>query len=306
MILKLGFILFLIRISQNETNTLVPNHRSAKIYEENSKKYIGMNFKYYDQVKPQIFEPNALYIKLVPTNFSRFFELLKNESELVLPINILTNSTNIRKIDLTITLLTLNTRLDAIDRFEVLETRIVMFSRGLIESFTLPQFDMSTIQNQYIKVDVDDITESTPKALKIDYQTIPHALLVMKYVNLFKKFLPSYRQTRSDRPLNKALPCRRTSLFVDFKSLGWNSWIVIPRAMEIYQCVGHCDYSSSFHVEMSDNAIVRSLLHHKGLHISKPCCVPKKLEPVNVVIRNNDGIEEYKIKKFVVDSCGCQ
>ncbi|KAF1740858.1 hypothetical protein MXB_1423, partial [Myxobolus squamalis] len=83
-------------------------------------------------------------------------------------------------------------------------------------------------------------------------------------------------QTRSLRTNKEFLPCRRKSLHVDFREIGWNSWILFPKLVNAFQCEGTCMYYHSLHINTTENALVRALMHEKPA-VTQPCCIPSKL-----------------------------
>ncbi|XP_060936322.1 bone morphogenetic protein 10-like [Limanda limanda] len=106
----------------------------------------------------------------------------------------------------------------------------------------------------------------------------------------------------------KSEPCKRTPLFVDFKDIGWDSWIIQPLSYEAYECRGVCNPPLTSEVSPTKHAIVQSLLSLKSPErASRACCVPTKLEPISLLYHENGVITfNHKYEGMVVAECGCR
>ncbi|XP_061590133.1 bone morphogenetic protein 10-like [Cololabis saira] len=106
----------------------------------------------------------------------------------------------------------------------------------------------------------------------------------------------------------KSESCRRTPLFVDFKDIGWDSWIIQPLGYEAYKCNGVCNPPMTSEVSPTKHAIVQTLLSLKSpKKVSRACCVPTKLEPISLLYHDNGVITfNHKYEGMVVAECGCR
>lgn len=106
----------------------------------------------------------------------------------------------------------------------------------------------------------------------------------------------------------KSGSCKRTPLFVDFKDIGWDSWIIQPLGYEAYECNGVCNPSLTDEVSPTRHAIVQTLLSVKSPEkASRACCVPTKLEPISLLYHENGVITfNHKYEEMVVAECGCR
>ena len=106
----------------------------------------------------------------------------------------------------------------------------------------------------------------------------------------------------------KSEPCKRTPLFVDFKDIGWDSWIIQPLGYEAYECNGVCNPPMTSEVSPTKHAIVQTLLSVKSPErASRACCVPTKLEPISLLYHDNGVITfNHKYEGMVVAECGCR
>ncbi|KAL1789914.1 bone morphogenetic protein 10 [Sigmodon hispidus] len=102
--------------------------------------------------------------------------------------------------------------------------------------------------------------------------------------------------------------CKRTSLYIDFKEIGWDSWIIAPPGYEAYECRGVCNYPLAEHLTPTKHAIIQALVHLKNSQkASKACCVPTKLDPISILYLDK-GVVTYKFKYegMAVSECGCR
>ncbi|XP_060762797.1 bone morphogenetic protein 10 [Neoarius graeffei] len=107
----------------------------------------------------------------------------------------------------------------------------------------------------------------------------------------------------------KANQCKKSSLYVDFKDIGWDSWILEPQGYEAYECTGVCSYPLTKHVTPTKHAIVQTLVSLKNPKtVSRACCVPTKLDPISLLYLDDAGVVtyQYKFEGMVVAECGCR
>ncbi|XP_077354017.1 bone morphogenetic protein 10 [Festucalex cinctus] len=106
----------------------------------------------------------------------------------------------------------------------------------------------------------------------------------------------------------KGETCKRTPLFVDFKDIGWDTWIIQPVGYEAYMCNGLCGPPMTSEVSPTKHAIVQTLLSVKSPErASRACCVPTKLEPISLLYYDNGVITfNHKYEGMVVAECGCR
>ncbi|MEE6513706.1 hypothetical protein FKM82_021481 [Ascaphus truei] len=102
--------------------------------------------------------------------------------------------------------------------------------------------------------------------------------------------------------------CKKTPLYIDFKEIGWDSWIIAPTGYDAYECRGVCSYPLLEHVTPTKHAIVQTLAHMKDAKkASTACCVATKLDPISMLYMDA-GVVTYKFKYegMVVSECGCR
>ncbi|KAJ8005845.1 hypothetical protein DPEC_G00122140 [Dallia pectoralis] len=107
----------------------------------------------------------------------------------------------------------------------------------------------------------------------------------------------------------KGNQCKKQSLYVEFKDIGWDSWILAPAGYEAFECSGVCTYPLTKHVTPTKHAIVQTLVSMKSpQRVSRACCVPTKLDPISLLYLDDTGVVTYKYKfeGMVVAECGCR
>ncbi|XP_037632699.1 bone morphogenetic protein 10 [Sebastes umbrosus] len=103
--------------------------------------------------------------------------------------------------------------------------------------------------------------------------------------------------------------CKKQSLFVEFKDIGWDSWILAPTGYDAFECTGICSFPLTKHVTPTKHAIVQTLINiNSPQKAARACCVPTKLDPISLLYLDDTGVVTYKYKfeGMVVAECGCR
>ncbi|KAJ7303967.1 hypothetical protein JRQ81_011482 [Phrynocephalus forsythii] len=101
--------------------------------------------------------------------------------------------------------------------------------------------------------------------------------------------------------------CRRHRLFVDFKAVGWNDWIVAPSGYHAFYCSGECRFPLADHMNSSSHAVVQTMLNSVNSKVPKPCCVPTDLSPIAMLyLDQHDMVVLKTYQDMVVEGCGCR
>ncbi|XP_001603876.1 protein 60A [Nasonia vitripennis] len=101
--------------------------------------------------------------------------------------------------------------------------------------------------------------------------------------------------------------CKIQTLYVSFRDLQWQDWIIAPDGYDAYYCSGECNFPLNAHMNATNHAIVQTLVHlvNPG-KVPKPCCAPTKLSPISVLyFLDESNVILKKYKNMVVKSCGC-
>lgn len=101
--------------------------------------------------------------------------------------------------------------------------------------------------------------------------------------------------------------CQIQTLYISFKDLKWQDWIIAPTGYGAFFCSGECNFPLNTHMNATNHAIVQTLVHLQNpSKVPKPCCAPIKLSPISVIFFLDDThVNLKKYKNMVVTSCGC-
>ena len=102
--------------------------------------------------------------------------------------------------------------------------------------------------------------------------------------------------------------CQRRSLFVDFKLVDWQTWIVAPTGYEAFYCDGDCRYPLAQHLNATNHAIIQTLVNSRyPSRVPRACCIPTELSPVSMLYEDPFGNVMLKgYQDMVVEACGCR
>uniref|UniRef100_A0A3P8RS48 Growth differentiation factor 3 n=1 Tax=Amphiprion percula TaxID=161767 RepID=A0A3P8RS48_AMPPE len=118
------------------------------------------------------------------------------------------------------------------------------------------------------------------------------------------------RQRRSTfhAPLTPSSVCRARRLYMDFRDVGWQDWIIAPQGYMANYCHGECPFPLSESLNGTNHAILQTLVHSLDpVGTPQPCCVPIRLSPVSMLYYdNNDNVVLRHYQDMVVDECGCR
>ncbi|XP_053678525.1 protein 60A-like [Anopheles nili] len=101
--------------------------------------------------------------------------------------------------------------------------------------------------------------------------------------------------------------CQIQTLYVSFRDLNWQDWIIAPDGFGAFFCYGECNFPLNTHMNATNHALIQTLVHlMHPTRVPKPCCAPTKLNPISVLYHIDDAnINLKKYKNMVVKSCGC-
>ncbi|KAL7862219.1 hypothetical protein SRHO_G00136600 [Serrasalmus rhombeus] len=109
-------------------------------------------------------------------------------------------------------------------------------------------------------------------------------------------------------PVSLSNVCKPRRLYIDFRDVGWQDWIIAPQGYVANYCHGECPFPLSESLNGTNHAILQTLVHSfdpKGT--PQPCCVPVKLSPISMLYYdNNDNVVLRHYEDMVVDECGCR
>ncbi|KAJ8977443.1 hypothetical protein NQ317_018638 [Molorchus minor] len=101
--------------------------------------------------------------------------------------------------------------------------------------------------------------------------------------------------------------CRLQMLYVSFRDLKWQDWILAPEGYQAYYCSGRCNFPLNSHLNATNHAIIQSLVHIMNpRRFPEPCCAPTALISVSVLYFLDDfNVILKKYDKMSVAGCGC-
>lgn len=101
--------------------------------------------------------------------------------------------------------------------------------------------------------------------------------------------------------------CRRHTLYVDFKDVGWNKWIVAPSGYDAFFCLGECRFPLADHMNSSSHAMVQTLVNSVNGAVPRACCVPTALSPIALLyLDQGERVVLKNYQDMVVEGCGCR
>uniref|UniRef100_A0A672YXP8 Growth differentiation factor 2 n=1 Tax=Sphaeramia orbicularis TaxID=375764 RepID=A0A672YXP8_9TELE len=114
---------------------------------------------------------------------------------------------------------------------------------------------------------------------------------------------PRRRKRKAEREY-----CRRTSLKVNFKDIGWDSWIVAPPEYDAFECRGQCYHPLTDESTPSKHALIQTLMNMRNpKKANMACCVPIRLDPITVMYQENGRLTiRYLYEEMKVAECGCR
>ncbi|NP_001080966.1 growth/differentiation factor 3 precursor [Xenopus laevis] len=115
------------------------------------------------------------------------------------------------------------------------------------------------------------------------------------------------RSTHSSPPTPSNI-CKKRRLYIDFKDVGWQNWVIAPRGYMANYCHGECPYPLTEMLRGTNHAVLQTLVHSvEPENTPLPCCAPTKLSPISMLYYdNNDNVVLRHYEDMVVDECGCK
>ncbi|CDQ79785.1 unnamed protein product [Oncorhynchus mykiss] len=101
--------------------------------------------------------------------------------------------------------------------------------------------------------------------------------------------------------------CKKHELYVSFRDLGWQDWIIAPEGYAAYYCQGECSFPLNSYMNATNHAIVQTLVHFINPEtVPKPCCAPTQLHGISVLyFDDSSNVILKKYRNMVVRACGC-
>nr|XP_057917949.1 growth/differentiation factor 2 [Doryrhamphus excisus] len=125
--------------------------------------------------------------------------------------------------------------------------------------------------------------------------------------NRLTNHIPETQHRRKRRKAEREY-CRRTSLKVNFKDIGWDRWIVAPPEYDAFECRGLCYHPLTDESTPSKHALIQTLMNIRNpKKANMACCVPIKLDPITVMYQENGRLTiRHLYEEMKVAECGCR
>ncbi|KAF9823496.1 hypothetical protein SFRURICE_011349 [Spodoptera frugiperda] len=130
-----------------------------------------------------------------------------------------------------------------------------------------------------------------------------------------RPFLVLYTKYAGKRRRGRALECGATTseccrepLYVSFKELGWDDWIIKPDGYHAYFCKGSCSAISALaNTDSYHHNVLRKLYSTTNRKAEfKPCCAPTTFSSLQLLYMDSTNtVTQKTLPNMVVESCGC-
>uniref|UniRef100_A0A8D2LBV1 Bone morphogenetic protein 7 n=1 Tax=Varanus komodoensis TaxID=61221 RepID=A0A8D2LBV1_VARKO len=117
----------------------------------------------------------------------------------------------------------------------------------------------------------------------------------------------SVESTDENSSSDQRQACKKHELYVSFRDLGWQDWIIAPEGYAAYYCEGECAFPLNSYMNATNHAIVQTLVHFINPEtVPKPCCAPTQLNAISVLyFDDSSNVILKKYRNMVVRACGC-
>nr|AAG09784.1 Vg1 [Eleutherodactylus cystignathoides] len=139
-------------------------------------------------------------------------------------------------------------------------------------------------------------------------QTFLSTSLITVTLNPLQCKKPRTKRSYGTLPLMASNICKKRRLYIDFKAVGWQNWVIAPHGYFANYCHGECPYPLTMMLRGSNHAILQTLAHSFAPEdVPLPCCVPIKMAPISMLFYdNNDNVVLRHYDNMAVDECGCR
>uniref|UniRef100_A0A3Q4GEC3 Growth differentiation factor 3 n=1 Tax=Neolamprologus brichardi TaxID=32507 RepID=A0A3Q4GEC3_NEOBR len=109
-------------------------------------------------------------------------------------------------------------------------------------------------------------------------------------------------------PVTPSNVCKARRLYISFKDVGWQDWVIAPQGFMANYCHGECPFPLSESLNGTNHAILQTLVHSLDPeNTPQPCCVPIRLSSISMLYYDkNDNVVLQHYQDMVVDECGCR
>ncbi|XP_053556024.1 derriere protein-like [Bombina bombina] len=200
----------------------------------------------------------------------------------------------------------MNRKLLVSQSFRILHKSIHLPLTKMVKDWTSPEKNMGLLLEIYAEGNSKSVRGLSGPCDQI--RSLTHTTLLIVSLD------PSNcKASRSKRNTHPTLPspsniCGKKRLYIDFKDVGWQNWVIAPRGYMANYCHGECPYPLTELLRGTNHAVLQTLVHSIEPETTPlPCCAPTKLSPISMLYYdNNDNVVLRHYEDMVVDECGCK
>ena len=124
-------------------------------------------------------------------------------------------------------------------------------------------------------------------------------------------YLVIHTQRKVHRPERQSLSCSirgnrccKQPLYISFKEIGFDNWIIAPEGFNANFCAGKCDFLDFV---FSSHSVLLDRYRRQWRKRDIPsCCSPKKMSPISLLyLADDSSIIKKDIPDMILDECGC-
>ncbi|XP_075707268.1 protein DVR-1-like [Rhinoderma darwinii] len=167
-------------------------------------------------------------------------------------------------------------------------------------------------KNLGLALEISHSKEGTLTHVKMDecqgMQTFFYSSLLAVSLNPLQCKKSRKKRSYNKLPLMASNICKKRRLYIEFRDVGWQNWVIAPRGYLANYCYGECPYPLTDLLNGSNHAILQTLAHSfEPEDIPLPCCVPTKMSSISMLFYdNNDNVVLRHYENMAVDACGCK
>ncbi|XP_053556661.1 protein DVR-1-like [Bombina bombina] len=200
----------------------------------------------------------------------------------------------------------LNRKLLMAQSFRLLHKSLYFNLTEICQIWMDPLHNVGLVLEIYTRNDASRTTNALESCR--DIQTFLYTSLLV--VSLDSQQCRSPRKKRSyvKLPFTASNICRKRRLYVEFRDVGWQKWVIAPRGYLANYCFGECPFPLTELLNGTNHAILQTLIHSiDSEDIPLPCCVPIKMSPISMLFYDNcDNVVLRHYENMAVDECGCR
>ncbi|CAH2293400.1 derriere [Pelobates cultripes] len=169
----------------------------------------------------------------------------------------------------------------------------------------------TTYENLGLDLEIVPKKESSLMPISMEqckgFRTYASITLLTVTLNTWQCLNPQRKIKFNKMPSTFVKNCKKLSIYVDFKDLGLQNWVVAPKGYSFNYCDGNClpQFTKVQH-EVNYSTGQAMTISRRSEDVSGPCCIPVKMSPVSMLFYDNeDNIVLKQYENMSVDECDC-